>query len=119
MTSANVTPEFSGKEINSSARTFFVAAGTVMVLSGLLGNILVLGNLLSPRMQAMCSVHNMLLLNMSMADLLITGYWLPFLVLDLYLGHMPVAGFAHCVINGVLDVWLEVVSSASLAYGHV
>ena len=102
--------EFVGKEINSLARTFFISVGTVMVVSGSLGNLVVLGNLLSPKMLALRSVHNMLLINMSTADLVITSYWLPYFVLDLYLGYMPVANMAHCIFNGAMDVWFEVVS---------
>lgn len=110
VTSGNATSEFQGHELSSISRTFFLTVGTIMVLSGLFGNLLVLSTLIfSPNI---ASVHNVLLINMSLADLVITGYWLPFFVLDLFLGYMPVVGMEHCVFNGVLDVTFEVVSFA-------
>ncbi|KAK7087604.1 hypothetical protein V1264_021633 [Littorina saxatilis] len=75
--------------------------GVVMVLSGFIGNCLLL-LVIFKQFKRHQSVHILFVANLSLADLVTMGYWFTFFVLDLILNRQPVVNYAHCVFNGVL-----------------
>nr|KAG5701021.1 hypothetical protein BaRGS_022732 [Batillaria attramentaria] len=72
------------------------------VLSGVVGNLLLLAVIISVRTVGLRSYHNFLLSNLAVANLLTTAYWVPFIALDLILGYHPVVNNAHCIANAYI-----------------
>ncbi|PVD37981.1 hypothetical protein C0Q70_00583 [Pomacea canaliculata] len=60
------------------------------------------------------SLHNIYIANLAVADLMVTGYVVPFWVTDLCLGHHPVINDTHCQVNGFLVMICFVVSIYTL-----
>lgn len=107
------SPVFVGYPLNDSALYVFTIVGSLEVFSGVFGNCLLLMALLKRASLRLSNVHNLLVANLALADLLILGYWMTFFVLDLLLGYHPVAGDVHCAFNGCLIVTLTAVSNFS------
>ncbi|KAK7087610.1 probable G-protein coupled receptor No9 [Littorina saxatilis] len=91
--------------IDDGARIAFITVGAAMVLSGVLGNFLLLV-VIFQQFNRKSSVHILFVANLSLADLLTLGYWFTFFVLDLILHRHPVVDRVHCVINGVVIITL-------------
>jgi hypothetical protein len=90
-----------GDGMHPAARAVFVTIGCGMVCSGVCGNLLLL-SVIFKQIRRKRSVHHLFIGNLALADLVTLGYWFPFFVLDLLLGHHPVASDAHCTVNGLI-----------------
>lgn len=84
MSTKNATDETN--DLSEVARYFFIVVGAGEVMSGVIGNLILLAMLLNRRSLHLRNVHNLLLANLALADLVAMGYWFPFVVLDLILG---------------------------------
>ena len=108
----NVTSEaFTGYVIPIAARAMFVSVGSVMIVTGVIGNALLMAIIFSQFQRKRC-VHNLFIANLALSDILTLGYWCTFFVLDLILGYHPVVNNAHCVVNGVIICTLSLVSTS-------
>ncbi|KAK3780717.1 hypothetical protein RRG08_050683 [Elysia crispata] len=102
-----------GDHIPEPARSFFIVLGVFLMISGTLGNILVLVTL--AKCPSLHSLHYVYVANLAVADLIIEAYSSPFVMYDLMLGFHPVLNRAHCVFNGFLVVTCYVSSLFTLA----
>ncbi|KAK7087603.1 uncharacterized protein [Littorina saxatilis] len=104
------SPDFVGVEIRHAALSAFIAAGIIMIVSGVVGNFLFLAVIFKQFRKYKHRVHILFVANLSLADLVTLGYWFTFFVLDLLLKRHPVVNETHCVVNGVIVATLCVAS---------
>ena len=102
--------DFTGQGIHQAASAIFATLGSVMILSGVTGNCLLISVIFRLILRKQC-VHNIFIANLALADILTLGYWFTFFVLDLILGYHPIVDDAHCVVNGIIIAILVEVSS--------
>ena len=88
---------FTGLPLSASVRVLVSILGWLACVTGVFGNILIITTLLSQ--PALRSLHNLYIGNLAIADLVVVGYCVPFWLLDLSLGYMPVANQQHCDVN--------------------
>nr|KAG5701020.1 hypothetical protein BaRGS_022731 [Batillaria attramentaria] len=88
--------------MHESARVVFIVVSSLEVVSGVIGNWLLLTVLLTRRSLAVRSFHNLFIANLALADLLSLGYWMTYFVLDLILKCHPVVNDAHCKLNAFI-----------------
>ena len=102
---------FVGQSINKAARVVFATYGSIVILCGVAGNLLLFSALFR-RFRQKVHVVDLFIGNFALADTILVGYWLPFMVLDFILGVHPVVNQAHCVVNGIFVFALSMVGSA-------
>lgn len=98
----NITFAFVGRDINNVARVVFIVLSVAEVVVGVFGNCILLAGMLRRRSLYLRNVHNLLVANLALADLMTLTSWKTFFVLDLILGYHPVVNNAHCQANGFL-----------------
>ncbi|KAK7111962.1 G-protein coupled receptor 84-like [Littorina saxatilis] len=100
--------EFIGTPFNQSLHIVLVAIGIAVLLSGILGNGLLLAVMWRSRRDVR-GVSNIFIANLALADLVVVCCGVPFVVVDLLWNRHPVAGTLHCQLNGfVLSVGYSV-----------
>ena len=84
-----------GTTLGEPLRYALLVAGSLALLSGVFGNVLLLlvaWRRRKQRAQRRCPF----VVNLAAADLVVVGFFLPCFLADLVLGHHPVAGQVHC-----------------------
>ncbi|KAL8620211.1 hypothetical protein ACOMHN_028861 [Nucella lapillus] len=104
---------FVGESMHIAARAVLCTLGTLMILFGVTGSGLFI-TVIFRRFRRKRHVHDLFLASLTLADLLILGYWLSFMVWDLMAGYNPVANQSHCVVNAMIVCALSVVCVLSL-----
>ncbi|XP_012941243.1 muscarinic acetylcholine receptor gar-3 [Aplysia californica] len=106
-------PDFVGESVPEPVRIGFIVLAVLLLVSGTLGNILVLLTLI--KCSSLHSLHYVFVANLAIADLIIEAYSSPFVLYDLLLGYHPVVNNDHCIFNGFLVVTCYVSSLFTLA----
>ncbi|KAK7488848.1 hypothetical protein BaRGS_00019983, partial [Batillaria attramentaria] len=101
-TSTSPTHPYVGHHVNDVARVTFSFIGSVEIISGVVGNYLLLSALYRGHASGKSSFHNLFIANLAIADILSLGYCLNLLVFDLIVKTHPVLNDANCVANGVI-----------------
>ena len=90
---SNVT--WHGTTLGEPLRYALLVAGTLALLSGVFGNVLLL--VVAWRRRKNRAQHRCpFVVNLAAADLMVVGFSLPSFLIDLLLGHHLVAGQVHC-----------------------
>ncbi|XP_046375555.1 melatonin receptor type 1B-A-like [Haliotis rufescens] len=106
------TDPYVGFEISQEARIIFIIIGIFYVVMGTFGNLLIIVTVASHRV--LRTLHGIYIVNLAVADLIILGYVVSYLLVDLMTGRYSVAGPGHCVFNGFLIVCAYVASLLTL-----
>nr|KAG5694248.1 hypothetical protein BaRGS_021563 [Batillaria attramentaria] len=92
--------EYVGEVFHPVVTAIFLLVGFAELLSGVLGNGLLL--VVLGRYRPLWQAHNVFIASLALADLIIVCVALPSTLMDLVLGYYPVANEAHCRANGFM-----------------
>ncbi|XP_067664509.1 melatonin receptor type 1B-like [Haliotis asinina] len=106
------TDPYVGYEISQEARVVFIVIGILYVVTGTFGNLLIIVTMTTNRVFR--TLHGIYIVNLAVADLIILGYVVSYLLVDLLTGRYSVAGPGHCIFNGFLIVCAYVASLLTL-----
>lgn len=108
----NNTHQFTGIPVSEGVQVTVVLLGCLVALNDVFGNTFIIITVVFQK--SLHSLHNIYIANLAVADLMVTGYVVPFWVTDLCLGHHPVINDTHCQVNGFLVMICFVVSIYTL-----
>nr|KAG5694249.1 hypothetical protein BaRGS_021564 [Batillaria attramentaria] len=92
--------EYVGEPFHPVTKVIFVLVGFVVLLSGVLGNGLLL--VVLGRYRPLWQAHNVFIASLALADLLIICTGIAPTIFDLILGYHPVANEVHCRVNACI-----------------
>nr|KAG5688785.1 hypothetical protein BaRGS_030654 [Batillaria attramentaria] len=109
----SVEPSLAGEALSHTATVVFIVVGFVLIIVGSVGNVLIVATILVNK--TLRVLHNVFVVNLAVADFLVTAYFLPLQVSAFVDGKYPVSDSSACQFVGFSIVWLFVTSLLSIA----